>query len=143
MWKSNKKDAFTIIEVLCGISIFSILLLFAVGLKVNEMKIEKANYETVKCTYFLDSLKKEIALNATKEDIKSLINNKKIYISKAQIEDDDSIIKLNSVFSENAPSNKPYIILSSEEYGEGLKIVLNMYMKFYGEEKVYSCTLEK
>ncbi|NYC93978.1 prepilin-type N-terminal cleavage/methylation domain-containing protein [Clostridium acetobutylicum] len=41
MWKLRNKKGFTLIEVMCSFSIFSILFLFAVNLKVDELKMGK------------------------------------------------------------------------------------------------------
>lgn len=108
------------------------------------MKISKTNYETIKCMYFMDCLKKEIIINATSEDIKKLIADGKVYVAQDKIYEDDKVINLDSLFSNNKANKEPYLILSSNEaFGEKQQIKLSMYLDFYGKEKVYTCTLEK
>ncbi len=108
------------------------------------MKISKTNYETIKCMYFMDCLKKEISINATSEDIKKLIADGKVYVAQDKIYEDDKVINLDSLFSNNKANKEPYLILSSNgAFGEKQEIKLSMYLDFYGKEKVYTCTLEK
>lgn len=108
------------------------------------MKISKTNYETIKCMYFMDCLKKEIVINATSEDIKKLIADGKVYVAQDKIYEDDKVINLDSLFSNNKANKEPYLILSSNgAFGEKQEIKLSMYLDFYGKEKVYTCTLEK
>lgn len=144
MLKLNNKKGFTLVEAICGVSIFSILLLFAVQIKVNEIKLNKMNHETIRYTYFLDALKKELISNASEEQIIDLESKGKIYVPKAKIEEDDSIIDINSVFlCENDMSKFPYVILHSQMEDNHFKITLSMYTKFYGKEKIYTCKLTK
>lgn len=144
MLRLNNKKGFTLVEAICGVSIFSILLLFAVEIKINEIKLDKINHETIRYTYFLDALKKELISNASEEQILKLESKGKVYVPKAKIENDDSIIDINSVFlSENDMNKFPYVILHSRMEDNHFKITLLMHTKFYGKEKVYTCKLTK
>lgn len=144
MLKLKNKRGFTLIEAICGVSIFSILLLFAVQIKVNEIKLSKMNHETIRYTYFLDTLKKEIISNASKEQIIALESEGKVYVPREKIEDDDSVVDINSTFFAKNDINKfPYVILHSQIENNSFKITLTMHTKFYGREKVYTCKLTK
>ncbi|WP_406788231.1 prepilin-type N-terminal cleavage/methylation domain-containing protein [Clostridium neuense] len=144
MLKLKVRKGFTLIEALCSVFLFSILLLFAVEIKINEIKLNKVNYETVKYTYFLEAVKNELLSNTSVEQICSLQSSGKLYVSRKDIENDDSIIDVNSIFLAQNDLNKfPYIILHLKKKDGALMITLNMYVKFYGKEKVYTCTFTK
>jgi len=144
MLKLNNKKGFTLVEAICGVSIFSILLLFAAQIKINEIKLNKINHETIRYTYFLDTLKKELISNTSEEQVIELESKGKVYVPKAKIENDDSIIEINSVFlCENDMSKFPYVVLHSKMEDNHFKITLSMHTKFYGKEKIYTCKLTK
>lgn len=144
MLKLRSKKGFTLVEALCSVSIFSILLMFTIGIKTSEIRLSKINYETVRYTYFLEALKNELISNTSKEQIRNLESNGKIYISSDAIKSDNSIIDINSIFLTENHSNKfPYVILSSYEKDGNMEVTLNMYVKFYGKEKVYTCAFTK
>lgn len=144
MLRLNNKKGVTLVEAICGVSIFSIVLLFAVQIKVNEIKLSRINNETIRYTYFLDALKKELISNASEEQIIELESKGKVYVPKEKIENDESIIDINSVFlAENDMSKFPYVILHSKMEDNHFKITLSMYAKFYGKEKIYTCKLIK
>lgn len=140
----NNKKGFTLIEALCSVSLFSILLLFAVEIKTNEIRLNKINYETIKYTYFLDALKKELISNASEQQIIDLESKGEIYVIKEKIENEDSILDVSSIFSAVNDENKfPYVILHSQKENDNFKVVLTMHVKFYGKEKIYTCTFVK
>lgn len=144
MLKLKNKRGFTLVEAICSIGIFSILLLVAVEIKINQIKLSKINHETIRYTYFLDALKKELVSNASEEQIIELEAKGKVYVPKEKIEEDNSIVDVNSVFLAKNDMNKfPYIILHSQIENNHFKVTLIMYTKFYGKEKVYTCKLTK
>jgi|GEM_PF-2681355 len=144
MLKLKNKRGVTLIEAICSISIFSILLLFATQIKVNEIKLSKMNHDTIRYTYFLDALKKELVSNTSEEQIVELESRGKVYVPKEKIEEDTSVVDINSVFLDKNDMNKfPYVILHSQMENNHFKVNLTMYTKFYGKEKVYTCKLTK
>lgn len=144
MLKLKNKRGVTLIEAICSISIFSILLLFATQIKVNEIKLSKMNHDTIRYTYFLDALKKELVSNTSEEQIAELESRGRVYVPKEKIEEDTSVVDINSVFLDKNDMNKfPYVILHSQMENNHFKVNLTMYMKFYGKEKVYTCKLTK
>lgn len=144
MLKLKSKKGFTLIEALCSVCLFSILLLFAVEIKINEIKLNKINYENIKYTYFLETVKNELVSNTSTEEICNLQSSGKLYISRKDIENDSSIIDVNSIFSaENDLNEFPYVILHLEKKDGILMATLSMYVEFHGKEKVYTCTFAK
>lgn len=140
----NNKKGFTLIEALCSVSLFSILLLFAVEIKINAIRLNKINYETIKYTYFLDTLKKELVSNTSEEQIIDLESKGEVYVTKEKIENEDSIVDVSSIFSAVNDENKfPYVILHSQKENDNFKVVLTMHVGFYGKEKIYTCTFVK
>ncbi|WP_195923180.1 type II secretion system protein [Clostridium tepidum] len=146
MLNLKDKKGFIIIEILCALSIFIMLLGGALIVGKNSSKIKCEYAEREKYIKFLQGIKNETMYNFSYEDLKKLKNENKLYINKDKIECDfykNKDIKI--LFTSINPKNKPYLemringedvfkvnlILNYEERKEKKKIECEFYKGRY------------
>ncbi|MCM8711028.1 type II secretion system GspH family protein [Clostridium sp. SYSU_GA19001] len=143
MLKSNKKSGFTIIEVLCALSIFSILFNCIMCIQLNNMKLKKYNKELSSFLYVLEAVKKEIIFNSTYSSIKNLNNNGRKYIRKDKLTIDNiKTLKLEEIFDVDKENDDSYLVMKITD-GEVLKIELELYVKINNREEKIKCEFYK
>lgn len=142
MLKLRSKKGFALVEVMCAFSIFSILFLFAVDLKVDELKMKKFNDEVMGYTYYLDAVKNEIIFNYDNSDIENLKGKGKICLSKQDILSSKCTTDLKTIETCNLNSY-PYVIVGNSDESGKTKVNLKLYTKILGKEKVFVCTFTK
>ncbi|KAJ53425.1 hypothetical protein CTM_03004 [Clostridium tetanomorphum DSM 665] len=81
MYKSSK-SAFTLIEVLCSISLFSIMLVTSTAIILNSFKLKLYNEELKEYAYFLEGLKNVILYDLDDDDFLYLNNKSKVFINE-------------------------------------------------------------
>ncbi|URZ06835.1 prepilin-type N-terminal cleavage/methylation domain-containing protein [Clostridium felsineum] len=141
MFKLRNKKGFALVEVICAFSVFSILFLFAVSLRVDEVKMKKVNDDIQNYTYYIDAVKNEMIFNYTPMDIDNLSRQEKIYLSKNKILDNQSQVDLKE---DRAVGNAyPYITVSYLNENGALKITLKLYTDIMGKEKIFVCNFTK
>lgn len=128
MWKLKNKKGFSLIEVMCSITIFYICFIAITIMEINNIKLHKENTIINEYINYVDTLKNVIKSNYTYEEIISL-KNKYYYISKENLGVD---ILLNNevinILKEEKPIEEPYIQLEFEET-EILNINIDLYYK--------------
>ncbi|PJI09921.1 MULTISPECIES: prepilin-type N-terminal cleavage/methylation domain-containing protein [Clostridium] len=142
MLKLRSKKGFALVEVMCAFSIFSILFLFAIDLKVDELKMKKFNDEVMNYTYYLDAVKNEIIFNYNNSDIEGLKQKGKICLSKSDIQSNNYTPDLKNIGTCNLNSY-PYIIVNDSNVGGRTNVNLKLYTKILGKEKTFVCTFVK
>ncbi|NFN87395.1 type II secretion system protein [Clostridium sporogenes] len=146
MLNLKDKKGFIIIEILCALSIFIMLLGGALTVGRNSSKIKCEYKEREKYIGFLQRIKNEAMYNFTYEDLKKLKNDNKLYIHKDEMEWDFEKNKDTKIlFTNIAPQKKPYLemrisgddvfkvnlILNYEERKEKKKIECEFYKGRY------------
>lgn len=145
-FKKNKisvKRGFTLIEVLCSITVLSILFMTALSIQLNSVKIKKYNKDLYNSILIMEHIKNDIIYNCSYDEIVYLNNMNKRYISCSGL--NFYSIKGNNLLdlvSEAVPDKEPYIVLSISE-GEVLKVNLQFYKNIYGRIKVQECEFYK
>ncbi|AAK80060.1 prepilin-type N-terminal cleavage/methylation domain-containing protein [Clostridium acetobutylicum] len=142
MWKLRNKKGFTLIEVMCSFSIFSILFLFAVNLKVDELKMGKINDDIQNYTYYIDAVKNEIIFNDDNNDVEELCEKGKMYLSKNEISENQYEADLKKIGKTNL-NTYPYITVSELNENGKMKITLKLYTDIMGKEKIFVCNFTK
>lgn len=158
MWSSNikvkykqyfKKDrilikkGFTLIEVLCSITIFSILFMTAISIQLNSFKVKKYNKDLYNSILIMEYIKNNIIYNCSYDEIMYLNSMNKRYISCNDLNfhsiKDNNLINL---VSDAVPDEEPYVVLSISG-AEVLKVNLQFYENIYGSIKVRECEFYK
>lgn len=132
MFKSNKKG-FSIIEVLCSISILSITITVNTSMIVNSLRIKNYNDNLQRYSYFTEALKNNLMCNLEFQNLTSL-KNKKLYIDESDFKVD--ILKenrLNEIIKSSPLNTKAYIELMLNEEEENYIISIKLY---YPQEKI-------
>lgn len=134
---------FTLIEVLCSITVFSLLFMTALSIQLNTVKVKKYNEEVSSCTLIMEHVKNNIIYNFSREDILGLYKTGRIYVNCNEIKFEDiEDIEAGNLFSDMKPVKEPYIVLNVME-NNVLKINLQLYRKTYGKIKVDECEFYK
>jgi prepilin-type N-terminal cleavage/methylation domain-containing protein len=127
---NNKKNGFTIIEVMCSFAVFTIMFLLAMSIKLCTVKMELYNNELKKYDEYIENIKTDILSNTSNDEINELILDGKIYIPSEKINE----IYLND---NNVPIKKPYAELNvtntNNTYLE--KINITLYTNIQGENE--------
>lgn len=137
------KRGFTLIEVLCSITILSVLFMTALSIQLNSVKIKKYNKDLCDSILIMEHIKNNIIYNCSYDEIVYLNNMNKRYINCSNL--DFNSIKGNNLLhliSETVPDKKPYAVLSISE-GKVLKVNLRFYKNTYGSIKVQECEFYK
>lgn len=138
----KRKNGFTMIEVLCSISMFTILFNSALRVQLDAFKIRKYNERIINYTYDIKYIKDNIIYNMSYEDIIDIWKCKRKYIElKNFSEYDDSSYDPTRLFSDKRPSGE-YIEVNVEQ-GEILKIKLRLDAEVYGIKKSEECEFYK
>ncbi|HEY5562795.1 MAG TPA: prepilin-type N-terminal cleavage/methylation domain-containing protein [Clostridiaceae bacterium] len=138
----SKTRAFTIIEVLCSISIFSLLFLFLVSLELNRLKIIRCNENLRGYIYIIEILKNRILVNESFSTINSLDKDTVYYIENEEMKGE--IIKginLNNL-SKTPSIKKEYISITISE-GSVLKVELKLHYLSFGKDNIIQCSFYK
>lgn len=89
MFKLKKVKGFSLLEVICSISIFAIIFIYIINLELRDIKLNKYNDNTSKAIEFIEALKNNIVYKYEYEEIKDIFNahsnedlGDKLYINK-------------------------------------------------------------
>jgi prepilin-type N-terminal cleavage/methylation domain-containing protein len=136
MLKSKNKRGYTLIEVVCALTVLSILLLAAMSIELNYFSAKKYNKALITSTHFMEALKNNIMDKYSYVQINNLVTNKNYYISKEKMSLDR--LKETSFISNllvQAPLEvvnleKPYVVIRKES-GDGrcINIKLTAYIQ--------------
>ncbi len=110
MWNLKDKKGFIMIEMLCALSIFIMLLSGALVASKNASKIKCEYREREKYIGLLQGVKNEVMYNFTYEDLKNLKEENKLYIHKEEMNWDFHQNKDTKIlFTNIVPQKEPYL----------------------------------
>lgn len=138
--KLKVKKGFTLIEVICSITVFSILFITATSIKLNSIALKKYNNEINKDISFIEGFKNLVIYNTKYSDIVKLCNDNScnvFYIEKNKI--DISEIKNNSfeqIVTSSYTNEKPYVELTINR-GDVLKLHIKMDTKILNKDQIF------
>ncbi|MCT8976047.1 type II secretion system GspH family protein [Clostridium sp. CX1] len=143
MWTLKTKKGFTIVEVLCSITIFSILFMTSLTIVLDSLKLKKYSSKTEQYSMFMEELKNNMIYNTSYKDLQSLNGEGKYYVTEEKI--DKGNIKETSIknmFTNSRPLKEPYLVLRIEE-GNVLKVNLKLYIKQFNRLRIMECEFYK
>jgi len=142
--KKNKIKGFTIIEVLCTLSIISILFSYIMQLELKNIQIKKHIELKEKNICLLEAVSNELVYNTSYEELTNLSDNVNIYTAYLNI--DFVIIKASNVIScfKTIRPAEPYIVLELGKIDDKVyKIKTTMHFKYANEEEMIECDFFK
>ena len=143
MQKLNKKLGMSLVEIMCAISVMSILSLYILSVQLNNLRLSHYNEEKFLHVTILEAIKEEIISNATYNDLVSLSSQNKIYINKDKLSlDRIKSLTLEQIFNENCDNLNTYILLNVTP-GNILNIDLELHLKLRNTEEVIKCVFYK
>lgn len=143
MWKLNIKKGFTLIEVLCSITVFFMLFMAALTIQLNTLKLKRCNEKMTNYISIMESIKNNIIYNINYDELLNIKLKNKCYINISNLKSDSIKNKeLLSLFSEDSSHKEDYMMMEVEE-GKVLKVNLKLYGKFYDKIKVMECEFYK
>jgi prepilin-type N-terminal cleavage/methylation domain-containing protein len=143
MLKLNKKSGMSLVEIMCAISVMSILSLCILTFQLNNLRLSNYNKDKLMYVTALEAIKEEIISNATYNDLLSLRSQNKIYVNKDKL--NISSIKsltLEHIFNESCNNLNTYMLLNIIT-GEVLNIELELHFKRKNTEEVIKCVFYK
>lgn len=143
MYKLNKKKGFTLIEVICSITLFSILFMITLTMSVKVLEIKNYNKKINNYSVVMEEIKNTMIYNATYDEIKKLNLEYRYYIDIENIDFDEIREKgTANMFAETKPLKDTYLAISVED-GNVLKVNLKLYTKVNNDTKIMECEFYK
>ncbi|APH14466.1 hypothetical protein NPD5_121 [Clostridium sporogenes] len=143
MWNLKDKKGFIMIEILCALSIFIMLLSGALVASKNASKIKCEYREREKYIGLLQGVKNEVMYNFTYEDLKNLKEENKLYIHKEEMNWDFHQNKdTKMLFTNIVPQKEPYLEMRITET-EIFKVNLILNYEERKEKKRVHCEFYK
>ncbi|MDW8799599.1 type II secretion system protein [Clostridium sp. A1-XYC3] len=143
MWTLKTKKGFTIVEVLCSITIFSILFMTSLTIALDSLKLKKYNSKTEQYSMFMEELKNNMIYDTSYEDLKGLHGEGKYYVTEDKIgKGNIKETSIKNMFTSSRPLKEPYLVLRIEE-GDVLKVNLKLYIKQFNRLRIMECEFYK
>ena len=143
MWKLKIKPAFTLVEVMCSVSIFSLLFLTALTIELNAIRLKKHNNQLYEHCILMETVKSNVMGNVSYNELRNLHINNKIYINKEFLTSDKlKAYRIIEIASDDLTSNEIYVKLNITD-GIVVKVDIELYGKFNNKEKLISTTIYK
>lgn len=120
MFQLSKKG-FTLVEVLCSISVFSIIFICIVSFDKASLNMKNDIKNINNDVLVMEAIKNNIIYSMTFNELEQFATNNKIYINKENMNFDKSKTDIRDVFTKSIPTQIPYIELGL------LKDELNVY----------------
>jgi len=112
MLKSISKKGFTLVEVVCSLSILSLIFICIFSYEVTSLNIKK-NIKTINDnTLLMETLKNNIIYSMSFDDLEQLQRESKTFINNENMCLDKIRRGVSNVFSEHLCEEQPYIQLS-------------------------------
>lgn len=109
-------QAFTLIELMCSIALFSLMSITAASVITCSCKLKLYNENLRNYTYFVEGLKNNIAYNLKAEELCYIKENGKKFIHKENINIENLKGKnLKEILCANVPKQEPYIQIDVEK----------------------------
>lgn len=136
MWKFRiKKNGFTIIEVMCSLSVFTILFLTAMYIRLCTIKMQVYDDKVELYTEYIQDVKTEILSDLSNSQLDEILKQGKMYISNEKL--NEEYLKNNNVdslFTTDYTVSKPYLQMSAIN-GDIEKITLIMHVDILGTQE--------
>lgn len=134
MWKLKTNNGFTLVEILCSISIFSVMFAMIITIELKNISLHNENLMLRDYKYFMESLKNDIKFNWNYEELKQLLG-KQMYIRGDNI----NITMLKEgrgreILTTEKPDCLPYIEIGIQG-NDVIKIDLKLHYKFFTSQK--------
>ncbi|AJA47953.1 prepilin-type N-terminal cleavage/methylation domain-containing protein [Clostridium pasteurianum DSM 525 = ATCC 6013] len=139
----SKKLGFTLIEVMCALSIFTLIFMTAISIRFSTVKMRVHNEKMEKYIESINGVKNEILSNSSDEEIKSMLNLGEVYIDKNNI-DIESIRdkKITEVITTLPSYEKPYMKISLSR-DNLIAVNLELYADILRKEESIVCKFYK
>ncbi|BDR67377.1 prepilin-type N-terminal cleavage/methylation domain-containing protein [Clostridium tetani] len=142
MFKLNKRG-FTLIEVLCAVSVFLIFTTLALSIFNKSIKVKKYNNYYKESIYFIEAIKNTLVYNSSSEEINKIKDKGSIVILEKDMNIDNVRNKSFLNTRDTSHLNYPYIVLNIEEREEDFLINIKNHfnknkeisMEFYKEKE--------
>lgn len=143
MYKLNKKKGFSLVEVMCSITLFSILFMITLTIELKVLKLEKYNKEINNYSIVVEEIKNTMIYNFTYDDLKKISLEHKYYMPIENIGFDKIETKgVTNMFVETKPLKDPYIKISIDD-GKVLKVNFKLYTEAINNKIVMECEFYK
>ncbi|MBU3161387.1 prepilin-type N-terminal cleavage/methylation domain-containing protein [Clostridium frigoris] len=120
MFQLSKKG-FTLVEVLCSISVFSIIFICIVSFDKASLNMKNDIKNINNDVIIMEVIKNNIIYSMSIEELEQLKTSKRLYVNKEDMNFEKIKTDVRQVFSNNISTNNQYIELSL------LKDELNVY----------------
>lgn len=135
---SSKNKGYMLLEVICSISIFSMIVFLMVPIVNIAVKIENTEKQYGKYSNLLYCIKNEIISNSKNETLENMCDGKVNYIHKEKLNIES--IKNNNILdliNQDVPCEKPYgkILIENQEVFK-IKIIIQ-YFDYDNEREVF------
>jgi prepilin-type N-terminal cleavage/methylation domain-containing protein len=143
MLRLNRKHGFTMIEMLCAISLFSFLSLFILSVQLNNLRLKEEGTQKLNYISVVEAIKTELLNNVPYNDIVSSYNQNKRYINSSKLS--VSTIKnlgLINILDTLEDSRNPYAKFNITN-GEVLTVEIELHYKSGSNNEVIRTTMLK
>lgn len=142
-WKLNK-NAFTIIEVLCSMTLFSLMAITAASVVTVSYRLKLYNENLRKYACFVEGLKNNIAYNLKEEELLYIKQNEESFIYKENINMENLKKKnLKEMLCKNIPKEEPYIHVNVEKVADKHKQYNISILLKTSDNKYIKCDFDK
>lgn len=143
MLKYKIKKGFSLIEVMCSFSVFSIFFILIVLIEINNIKLSRSNANLDYYCRYIESLKNEISMNCNYNQIKELALDQKIYITKTKMDIDTlKLSNIEDLISIIVPNEMTYTQINIYQ-GNVMKIQVLLHYLDLDKQKVIKCEFYK
>lgn len=143
MWKLKIKPAFTLVEVMCSVAIFSLLFITALTIELNTIRLKKYNTQLYEYSVLMETVKNNFLGNLSYNELKVLYNDNRLYINKEFLSKNKlKAEKLVDVASTTMTSNELCVKLNITD-GRVIKVDIKLCVNINGKDKVFNTTIYK
>ena len=143
MLKLNKKSGMSLVEIICAISVMSILSLYILTVQLNNLRLNNYIKEKLMYVTVLEAIKNEIINNAAYNDLICLNNQNKTYVNKDKLTINSiKSSTLEQIFNDSCDNLNTYILLNITT-GDILNIELELHLKLRNKEEIIKCAFYK
>jgi len=143
MWKFRTKPAFTLVEVMCSVGIFSLIFITSLTIQLNAIKLNRYSKNTYEASVLLEALKSNLIGNSTYDELKSLKAKNKVYLNKEYLNLNKlKAYKIYDAASESIVNSEDYVKLNLTE-GTVIEVEIELHRKINNIEEVLRCKVYK
>ncbi|MDP4143159.1 MAG: type II secretion system protein [Bacillota bacterium] len=144
MWKSSNKKGITLIEVICSLAVFTIIVSFSTTLFLSTLKTKAYIKEINISKQVLEGVKRELLFNCKRSELKQAFDSGRVYIAcTSTVYEHIQLDKVTDLFTSDIPSAQPYIELFDDEQDTTSHVILRLHISYYGRNKLINCEFYK